>query len=112
MTSIYRTISEYITSTCGRLVARTRTRRGCLTLIDLDRTPNEQSTYCSYTYNTTSGRQPSSEFLVRPYIEWTRTWTCQPACGTGALPNLVMEGNTLPTRVGEIQALGTNGGVG
>lgn len=79
---------------------------------DLNRSPDEQSTYCSYTYNTTSGSQPNSEFLVRPYIEWARTWVCVPACGSGALSNLVMEGNTLPARVGEIQALGTGGGVG
>ncbi len=79
---------------------------------DLGRSPDEQSTYCSYTYNTTSGSQPNSEFLVRPYIEWTRTWVCAPGCGSGALSNLVMEGNTLPARVGEIQALGTAEGVG
>lgn len=79
---------------------------------DIDRPAAQQSTDCSYRYNTTSGSQPNSEFLVRPYIEWTRTWVCEPGCGSGSLPNLVMEGNTLPARIGEIQALGTNGGVG
>ncbi len=76
-----------------------------------ERLSREASTSCSYRYTTTSGRQPDLRFQVVPWVEWTLRWVCEPGCGSGSLDNLVMGGDPVGVRVGEIQALGTNGGV-
>ena len=77
--------------------------------------PDAQSTECSYTYQTSSAGQPSSDgdpnddaFAVRATITWTVNWTTTGSPGGGALPSL-QTSSTIPVRVEQVESVGTSG---
>ena len=65
-----------------------------------------QRTSCTYTYDTSSAARPNEAFLLEVTVEWTVTWICEPACGSGSLPPFAIT-SSRPVRVAEIQALNT-----
>jgi hypothetical protein len=65
-------------------------------------------TACTYTYRWSStATQPDGVYHVTASTIWSRTWQCQPACGSGSLPDLtrstsldltVLQGQAVITR--------------
>lgn len=68
---------------------------------------NEQPT-CTHVYRTSSAASPGRRFELKATVSFAVGWTSNVA-GGGALPGITRT-STVSVEVGEIQAIGTNGG--
>ena len=72
---------------------------------DPNRSPDGQSTNCSYTYRSSSAGQPGNHFTATATIYWTVRWTAAGAPGGGNLGQIPGETSSAPVEVDEIQAV-------
>ncbi|MDH4148716.1 MAG: hypothetical protein OEY23_26480, partial [Acidimicrobiia bacterium] len=60
---------------------------------------------CTATYRWSSTGRPGGEpYAVRVRTVWSRTWVCEPACGSGGLADLE-RASTFPLTVQQAQAV-------
>jgi len=68
----------------------------------------EHSSDCTYTYRTSSARQPTGTFHLQATVTFAVSWSSNAATG-GPLPGITRT-SAVAVQVGEIQAIGTQGG--
>ncbi len=67
----------------------------------------DQSTYCSYAYPRSSAGQPSDQYVVRAWFEFTASWVAVGAPGGGSLGVVRGPVSSVAVSVGEVQAIVT-----
>lgn len=73
------------------------------TAYDMNKSPAEQRSDCTYTYKWPSVGKPNSSYLVTATVEWQANWTVTGAAGGGSLGAYPQVSEPTPLRVGEIQ---------
>jgi hypothetical protein len=76
---------------------------------DSSRPDSAQSTDCSYTWPSSSARQPGNAFTVTATVYWEVSWTARGAPGGGNLGTIASPPSRVAVRVAEAQALNQGG---
>lgn len=74
---------------------------------DPSRTPDAQSSPCSYAYRHSSAALPGDRYPVTATAEWHATWTVAGGPTAGGDLGVVTRSSTTGLRVGEAQAVNT-----